>query len=103
MSQLPISAAMLAGQAYGFEDPFRGSDGWLGRYGAQEISQFRSADLIAEKWDIGRAELERVALASHQRAVRATDGGHFGAEIVPYGGAGGRRGPAPAPAPAQGG
>src|SRR5277367_7107325 len=45
MSQIPISAAMLAGQAYGFEDPFRGSDGWLGRYGAQEISQFRSADL----------------------------------------------------------
>jgi acetyl-CoA C-acetyltransferase len=86
MSQIPISAAMLAGQAYGFEDPFRGSDGWLGRYGAQEISQFRSADLIAEKWDIGRAELERFALASHQRAVRATDGGHFAAEIVPYGG-----------------
>jgi acetyl-CoA C-acetyltransferase len=86
MSQIPISAAMLAGRAYGFEDPFRGSDGWLGRYGAQEISQFRSADLIAEKWDIGRAELERFALASHQRAVQATDGGHFAAEIVPYGG-----------------
>src|SRR6202041_1572128 len=65
MSQIPISAAMLAGQAYGFEDPFRGSDGWLGRYGAQEISQFRAADMIAEKWDIGRAELERFALASH--------------------------------------
>jgi acetyl-CoA C-acetyltransferase len=86
MSQIPISAAMLAGQAYGFEDPFRGSDGWLSRYGVQEISQFRSADLIAEKWDIGRAELERFALASHQRAVRAADGGHFAAEIVPYGG-----------------
>ncbi|MGH3395824.1 MAG: acetyl-CoA C-acetyltransferase [Streptosporangiaceae bacterium] len=86
MSQIPISAAMLAGQAYGFEDPFRGSDGWRDRYGTQEISQFRSADLIAEKWDLGRAELERFALASHQRAARATDGGHFAAEIVPWAG-----------------
>ena len=86
MSQIPISAAMLAGQAYGFEDPFRGSDGWRDRYGTQEISQFRSADLIAQKWDLGRAELERFALASHQRAVRATDAGHFAAEIVPCAG-----------------
>src|SRR5579859_5983619 len=39
MSQIPISAAMLAGQSYGFEDPFRGSQGWLDRYGDQEISQ----------------------------------------------------------------
>src|SRR6201990_3183698 len=37
MSQIPISAAMLAGQSYGFEDPFGGSDGWRRRYGAQEI------------------------------------------------------------------
>jgi acetyl-CoA C-acetyltransferase len=83
MSQIPISAAMLAGQSYGFEDPFGGSDGWRRRYGAQEISQFRSADLIAEKWDLRRPELERFALASHERAVAATDGGHFAAEIVP--------------------
>jgi acetyl-CoA C-acetyltransferase len=86
MSQIPISAAMLAGQSYGFEDPFGGSDGWRSRYGDQEISQFRSADLIAEKWDLRRPELERFALASHERAVAATDGGHFAAEIVPYGG-----------------
>ncbi|HEX3491887.1 MAG TPA: acetyl-CoA C-acetyltransferase [Streptosporangiaceae bacterium] len=86
MSQIPISAAMLAGQSYGFEDPFGGSEGWCRRYGGQEISQFRSADLIAEKWGLRRPELERFALASHERAVAATDGGHFAAEIVPYGG-----------------
>src|SRR3974390_337244 len=41
MSQIPIAAAMLAGQQYGFADPFTGSSGWLARYGDQEISQFR--------------------------------------------------------------
>jgi acetyl-CoA C-acetyltransferase len=78
MSQVPIGAAM------GPEGPFAGSRGWRDRYGAEEISQFRAADLIADKWGIGRPEMERFALASHQRAVRAQDGQAFGAEIVPY-------------------
>jgi acetyl-CoA C-acetyltransferase len=86
MSQIPISAAMLAGQAHGFSDPFSGSEGWRARYGDQEISQFRSADMIAGKWGISRAEMEAFALASHERAIQAADGGAFVAEIVPCGG-----------------
>ena len=85
MSQIPISAAMLAGQAYGFEDPYRGSAGWHARYGAEEISQFRAADMIAAKWGISRAGMEEYALASHQRAVAAMDAGEFAAEIVACG------------------
>jgi acetyl-CoA C-acetyltransferase len=85
MSQIPIAAAMLAGQAHGFGDPFSGSAGWRERYGTEEISQFRAADMIAAKWGIGRAEMERYALASHQRAVGAIGAGAFEAEIVPYG------------------
>ena len=85
MSQIPIAAAMLAGQQYGFADPFSGSAGWLARYGDQEISQFRGADLIAQRWGISRAEMEAFALASHQRAVAAIDGGFFAGEITPYG------------------
>jgi acetyl-CoA C-acetyltransferase len=84
MSQVPIAAAMTAGQAFGHDDPFSGSDGWRTRYGDQEISQFRAADLIAAKWGIERAEMEEFALASHQRAVAAIDAGAFGAEIEPY-------------------
>ena len=80
MSMVPIGAAM------GPEGPFASSQGWRARYGAEEISQFRAADLIADKWGIGRPEMERYALASHQRAVRAIDGGAFRAEIAPYGG-----------------
>jgi acetyl-CoA C-acetyltransferase len=85
MSQIPIAAAMLAGQAFGFDDPFSGSVGWRERYGTEEISQFRAADMIAAKWGIGREEMERYALASHQRAACAIDAGAFGAEILPYG------------------
>jgi acetyl-CoA C-acetyltransferase len=82
MSMIPIAAAM--GEPYG--DPFSGSVGWQARYGGQEISQFRAADLIAEKWGISRAEMELYALDSHARAVTAIDNGHFAAEIAPYGG-----------------
>ncbi|MGI9007183.1 MAG: acetyl-CoA C-acetyltransferase [Streptosporangiaceae bacterium] len=88
MSQIPIAAAMTAGQAFGHDDPFGGSAGWQARYGGQEISQFRAADLIAAKWGIGRAEMERYALASHERAVAAIDAGYFDAEIEPCGEAG---------------
>jgi len=84
MSLIPISAAMLAGEAYGFADPFSTSQGWLTRYGAQEVSQFRSAEMIAEKWDCSRDEMERFALESHRRAIRAVDEGRFTTQIVPW-------------------
>jgi acetyl-CoA C-acetyltransferase len=80
MSMVPIGSAMA-----GHTDPFNGSQGWRARYGDEEISQFRAADLIAAKWGIGRAEMERFALASHQRAARAIGDGAFTAEIAPYG------------------
>ncbi len=85
MSQIPISAAMLAGQAYGFEDPFRGSAGWVERYGAQEVSQFRAAELIADKWAISREDMEAFAVESHERAIRARAEGRFDREIVAVG------------------
>jgi acetyl-CoA C-acetyltransferase len=85
MSQIPISAAMLAGREFGFDDPFSGSKGWQERYGSVEVSQFRSADMIAEHWDISREAMEEFAYTSHQRAVDAIDGGRFDAELVPFG------------------
>jgi acetyl-CoA C-acetyltransferase len=87
MSAIPISAAMLVGQQFGFDDPFSGSRGWIQRYGDQEISQFRSAEMIAERWDISREEMEGFALESHRRAVDAIDSGRFVDEIVPIEGA----------------
>jgi acetyl-CoA C-acetyltransferase len=86
MSAVPIGSAMTAGRALGFPDPFLGSAGWRARYGDQEISQFRSAELIAAKWDLSRAELEEYALGSHRRAIRAIDEGRFERETVHCGG-----------------
>ncbi|MPZ82236.1 MAG: acetyl-CoA C-acetyltransferase [Actinophytocola sp.] len=81
MSAIPISAAMLAGQAYGFPDPFTTSAGWLARYGDQEISQFRGAETIAATWGISRVEMEEFALRSHSLAAGAS----FVREIAPVG------------------
>ena len=81
MSALPISSAMLAGQQYGFEDPFSGSVGWQKRYGDQEVSQFRSAEMIAAKWDISREDMEAFAFESHRRAIAAIDEGRFETQI----------------------
>jgi len=83
MSAIPISSAMTVAEQFGFTDPFSGSKGWVERYGTQEVSQFRGAELIAEKWDISREDMERFAYESHQRAARATDEGRFENEIVP--------------------
>jgi acetyl-CoA C-acetyltransferase len=85
MSMIPISSAMTVAEQFGFTDPFSGSEGWVARYGTQEISQFRAAELIAEKWGITRDEMERFAFESHERALRAIDEGRFEKEIVPFG------------------
>jgi acetyl-CoA C-acetyltransferase len=85
MSQIPISSAMLVAEPFGFSDPFSGSKGWVERYGTQEVSQFRSAEMIAEKWDCTRDDMEAFAVESHERAIRARAEGRFEAEIAPLG------------------
>src|SRR5258708_5092561 len=85
MSAIPISAAMIAGQQFGFPDPFSGSAGWRRRHGDAGVSQFLSAEMIAAKWGITRLAMEEWALRSHQRAVTATDDGWFEREIAAYG------------------
>ena len=85
MNMIPISYAMLAGQALGFNDPFSDSTGWVKRYGNQEVSQFNSAQMIAEKWKISRSEMESYAYQSHQKAMHAINSGYFKDEIVSVG------------------
>jgi acetyl-CoA C-acetyltransferase len=83
MSMIPISSAMTAGQALGFDDPFTGSPRWTTRYGSGEVSQFVGAEMICDKWDISREEMENFAIESHERAIRARAEGRFEAEIAP--------------------
>ena len=86
MTQVPISAAMLAGQHFGHNTPLEGSKGWMERYNTATFTQFESAEMIAQKWDISRQDMEEYALESHQRGARAIAEGRFEREIVPIDG-----------------
>ena len=86
MSQIPISSAMTLAADLGFPDPFSTSPGWVERYGPGEVSQFRGAELIAEKWDLSRDDMEAFAVESHTRALTARGEGRFEPEIVPLNG-----------------
>jgi len=83
MTQIPISSSMLAAEPMGFSDPFSGSTGWVERYGAEPPTQFKSAQMIADKWGFSREDLEVYALESHTRAIKAIKEGRFEREILP--------------------
>jgi acetyl-CoA C-acetyltransferase len=84
MSVVPMGSSVMLPLEKGMPPPF--GRGWQERYGDQEISQFRGAQLVCEKWGIRRRQLEEFALASHRRAARAIDEGRFGREVTPVGG-----------------
>jgi acetyl-CoA C-acetyltransferase len=94
MSQVPIGSPTSIGLEHGMAHP-RGGAGWAARYGDQEISQFRGAELIAERWDLDRPAMEEYALQSHARAVSSADRGEFDEEIVPVDGVTRDEGPRP--------
>jgi acetyl-CoA C-acetyltransferase len=78
MSMVPIGSSVALPMNMAL--PF--GEGWKQRYGDQEISQFRGAQLMCEKWGITRDQLEDFALESHARAVRAIDEGRFASQIT---------------------
>jgi len=84
MSMVPMGSTVALPMKNGMAPPF--GQGWLDRYGDQEISQFRGAQMVCEKWGLKRAQLEEYSLRSHQRAIRAMDEGRFDREIAPVAG-----------------
>ncbi|KAA5824600.1 acetyl-CoA C-acetyltransferase [Saccharopolyspora hirsuta] len=89
MSAIPIGSALRGAAELGFPvayGPNSGSTGWQERYGDEEVTQFRGAELMAEKWQISRDDMEEFALTSHRRAVTAIDSGHFAGELAPIAG-----------------
>jgi len=91
MSIVPMGSTVSLAMEKGMPLPF--GAGWVGRYGQQEISQFRGAQLICEKWGLTRRQLEEFALESHRRAVVAIDEGRFEREITPVAGVKADEGP----------
>ncbi|MBU29647.1 MAG: acetyl-CoA C-acyltransferase [Gammaproteobacteria bacterium] len=53
------------------------------QYPGLQFSQFDGAELLAEKYEITRDELDAFGLKSHQRASEATKNGFFKDEVVP--------------------
>lgn len=65
------------GAALRVDDPFFGSVGWQRRYGNPEMSQFRSAEMIADRWRPSREHREEFAVASREKALAAQQAGRF--------------------------
>ncbi|CAM3606914.1 acetyl-CoA C-acetyltransferase [Smaragdicoccus niigatensis] len=84
MTQYPILSSFSVGEPFGATDPWRGCKGWEQRY-PTDINQFRSAEMIADQWNLTREEMEIFALESHTRAITARTEGRFDREIVPFG------------------
>lgn len=53
------------------------------RYPGIQFSQFSGAEMVAQKYDLSKDELDAYALESHSRAIAATQAGVFDSEIVP--------------------
>ena len=86
MTLIPIMSAAFAGKQLGINDPYSGSKGWSARFGDAEISQFNGAEMMCEKWNLSREDLEKFALESHNRGRRAIAEGRFNREVVPFNG-----------------
>ncbi|MEU7816038.1 acetyl-CoA C-acetyltransferase [Pseudonocardia sp. NPDC049154] len=83
MAMVPMTANGIVNKELGTSTK---GQGWIDRYGDQEISQFRGAQLITEKWGFTREDLERFSLESHRRAIAAIDEGRFRDQIAPLAG-----------------
>ena len=91
MSMVPMGSTVRPLLKEGLPGPY--GQGWKDRYGDQEISQFRGAQLMCEKWGLKREQLEEFSLESHARAIRAIDEGRFAREITPVAGVTADEGP----------
>jgi acetyl-CoA C-acetyltransferase len=91
MSMVPMGTTVALPMKEGLASPF--GQGWQDRYGDQEISKFRGAQLMCEKWGLKRDQLEEFSLRSHARAIRAIDEGRFAREITPVAGVSTDEGP----------
>jgi acetyl-CoA acetyltransferase family protein len=77
MGHIPIDSPVKISELYG--DPW--TDELRERYAF--VHQGESAELIADRWNIGREEMDAFAARSHQLAAKAIADGRFDAEMVP--------------------
>jgi acetyl-CoA acyltransferase len=85
MTRVPMGASVQSGPGFPFGPKM------MERYAAVGglVPQGISAELIADKWDLSREDLDAFSLESHLRAARALDEGRFENEIISVTGADG--------------
>lgn len=74
MSRVPLGAARASGEPYGRTV--------LDRFGVDTFSQGVGAEMVADKWSLGRQQLDEFALRSHELAAAAWDKGEFDTQVV---------------------
>ncbi|MCR2813838.1 acetyl-CoA C-acyltransferase [Microbacterium sp. zg.Y1084] len=77
MSRVPLGTAASGASAF--------SPRLRERYPDGLVNQGVSAELIAARWNLGRDDLDRFAVASHERAARAAAEGRFASQLVAVG------------------
>jgi acetyl-CoA acyltransferase len=75
MSRVPMGSSVSG--AWPFGENFRA------RYDGVVPNQGVGAEMIAERWNLSRTQLDEYSLASHEKAAAALDDGRFGEQIVP--------------------
>jgi acetyl-CoA acyltransferase len=78
MSRVPMMSSVAGG-----EGPF--GPRMLARYDGGLVPQGVSAEMVAQRWGLGREDVDALALRSQERAAAATAEGRFAEEIVPVG------------------
>ena len=82
MSIVPIGASITDGMNANHGFPFN-ADGIKKRYPGIFFSQFTGAELVADKWNLSREDLDKFALQSHLKAAAASKAELFNGEILP--------------------
>jgi acetyl-CoA acyltransferase len=77
MTRVPMGSSYTQGPGAPFGSQM------LHRYNNGLVHQGISADLVAQKWELSREELDAFSLESHRRAARAAAQGRFKSQIVP--------------------
>jgi len=77
MGHVPMNSPAKISELYG--DPW--PPALRARY--DFVPQGESAELIAERWDLGRTQLDEFAVRSHRLASEAVAGGRFEREMIP--------------------
>ena len=77
MTRVPMGSSFSTGPGKPFGDKMRA------RYHDSLVPQGISAEIIADKWDIDREELDEISYDSHMRAAAATEQGRFDTQIIP--------------------